>query len=240
MESTKICAIPGGGGALGGTLAHVLVTRGYKVALFDTDRARARIEDVVAKLGKDNACAFVGDFADEGTWSKALAETEAAFGARPTHAAFVAGGWEGGAPLHETKDDAAYEHMMKANVDTVYRGLRALLPAMVARKAGSIVVVGSRAVPRPWTSANASAYAASKAAVTTMAEAVAAEVLPHGVRINSILPSTMDTPANRAAMPSADPSTWVSLESASGVIAFLLSDDARDVSGAAIPVYGRA
>ena len=73
-----------------------------------------------------------------------------------------------------------------------------------------------------------------------MAQAVAQEVLEHGVRINSILPSTMDTPANRSSMPRRDPTKWVSLDSASSVIAFLLSEDSRDVSGAALPVYGRA
>jgi NAD(P)-dependent dehydrogenase (short-subunit alcohol dehydrogenase family) len=102
------------------------------------------------------------------------------------------------------------------------------------------VVIGSRAVERPWTSGGAAAYAASKAAVVTLAQAIAAEVLAHGVRVNAVLPSIIDTPANRSGMPGADPSAWVSPESLSRVIAFLLSDDARDVSGAAIPVYGRA
>jgi NAD(P)-dependent dehydrogenase (short-subunit alcohol dehydrogenase family) len=111
---------------------------------------------------------------------------------------------------------------------------------MVAARRGSVVVVGSRVVERPWTSAGAAAYAASKSAAVALARAAAEEVLAHGVRINAIMPSTMDTQANRAAMPSVDPTTWVSLESAAGLIAFLLSDDARDVSGAAIPIYGRA
>jgi NAD(P)-dependent dehydrogenase (short-subunit alcohol dehydrogenase family) len=109
-------------------------------------------------------------------------------------------------------------------------------PSMVEAKHGSIVVVGSRAVERPWTSTGAAAYAA----VVTLAQTVAQEVLEHGVRINSILPSTMDTPANRSAMPSAGPTKWVSLDSASQVIALLLSEDSRDVSGAALSVYGRA
>jgi len=86
----------------------------------------------------------------------------------------------------------------------------------------------------------AAAYAASKAAVVALAGAVAAEVRSAGVRVNVILPSTIDTPQNRASMPSADPSRWVTPESIAGVAKFLLSDAARDISGAVIPVYGDA
>jgi NAD(P)-dependent dehydrogenase (short-subunit alcohol dehydrogenase family) len=110
----------------------------------------------------------------------------------------------------------------------------------VARKHGSIVVIGSRNVERPWTGASAAAYTAAKSAVVALAQAVAAEVLASGVRVNAILPSTLDTMANRAAMPGADPKLWVTTESAAKVIAFLLSEDARDISGAALPIYGRS
>ncbi len=238
--TTRIAAITGGAGALGSALAVHLVGKGYKVALFDTERAKDRLAQLVAQLGKENALGHAGDFATAATWEAALAATKAAFGALPAYGVLVAGGWDGGAPLHAAKDDTAYAKMIALNVDTAYRALRALLPAMVEAKHGSIVVVGSRAVERPWTSTGSATYAASKAAVVTMAQTAAQEVLEHGVRINSILPSTMDTPANRSSMPTADPTKWVSLDSASSVIAFLLSDDSRDVSGAALPVYGRA
>jgi NAD(P)-dependent dehydrogenase (short-subunit alcohol dehydrogenase family) len=240
MNTDRIVAITGGAGALGSALAAYLVGKGYRAALFDTDRAKERLGQLVKELGGERATFHCGDFGTAATWEAALATTKGAFGASPSHGVLVAGGWDGGTPLHAAKDDSAYEKMMALNVDTVYRALRALLPSMVEKRRGSIVVVGSRAVERPWTSAGSAAYGASKAAVVTMAQAVAQEVLESGVRINAILPSTMDTPANRAAMPKADPSTWVALDSASAVIAFLLSDDARDVSGAALPVYGRA
>lgn len=236
----RIVAITGGAGALGSALAAHLVGQGYRVALFDTERAKDRLAQIAKQLGAGNAVGHPGDFATAATWESALAATRAAFGALPTHGALIAGGWDGGAPLHAAKDDSAYQKMFALNVDTAYRALRSLLPSMVEKKRGSIVVVGSRAVERPWTSAGAAAYGASKAAVVAMAQAVAQEVLEHGVRINAILPSTMDTPANRAAMPDADPAKWVALDSAAAVITFLLSDDARDVSGAALPVYGRA
>lgn len=238
-ESARIVAITGGAGALGSALAAHLVGKGYRAALFDTERAKDRLAKLAQELGSERVLGFAGDFATAATWEAALAATKAAFGGPPTHGVLVAGGWDGGSPLHAAKDDV-YPKMIALNVDTAYRALRALLPAMVAKKHGSIVVVGSRAVERPWTSTGAATYAAAKAAVVAMAQAVAQEVLDDGVRINSILPSTMDTPANRSSMPEADPSKWVSLDSASSVISFLLSEDSRDVSGAALPVYGRA
>ena len=103
-----------------------------------------------------------------------------------------------------------------------------------------MVVVGARAAVQPWTAVKSAAYAAAKAAVVALAQAAAAEVLGHGVRINAILPSTLDTPANRARMHRMDPANLVSLESAADLVAFLLSDRSRDISGAAIPIYGRA
>lgn len=238
--SKGIVAITGGAGALGSALAAYLVGQGYKAALLDTDRAKERLAQIATQLGASNALAHAGDFSLATTWESALAAVKSTFGGAPTHGVLVAGGWDGGAPLHEAKDDAVYQKMIALNVDTAYRALRSLLPPMVAKRHGSIVVVGSRAVERPWTSTGASAYGASKAAVVAMAQTVAQEVLEHGVRINAILPSTLDTPANRASMPNADSTKWVSLDSASGVIAFLLSEEARDVSGAALPVYGRA
>ena len=241
MSDDRIACITGGAGALGSALAKRLVDGGYRVALFDTERSKERGERVAQSLGGPSKAVLVtADFAEATAWGSAMAAVEKAFGARPSHAALVAGGWSGGDKLHAAQDDSVFESMMSSNVDTAYRALRALLPSMVERRRGAIVVVGSRAVVRPWTSAGAAAYAASKAAVVTMAEAVAQEVLHDGVRINAVLPSTMDTPANRKSMPHADVTQWVSLESAAGVIAFLLSDEARDISGAAIPLYGRA
>jgi NAD(P)-dependent dehydrogenase (short-subunit alcohol dehydrogenase family) len=235
---TDVALVTGAAGALGAEVARTLSARGDKIVLVDGAGARARLEKIAASLPA--ACVVAGDIADDATWSEAMPRIERELGAAPSLAALIAGGWRGGAPLYEEKSDDGWNTMMTANVETVHRSLVRLLPAMVARKRGSVVVVGSRVVEQPWTSAGAAAYAASKSAVVALARAVAAEVLEAGVRINAILPSTMDTPANRAAMPKADPARWVSLESAAGVVAFLLSDAARDISGAALPVYGRA
>jgi NAD(P)-dependent dehydrogenase (short-subunit alcohol dehydrogenase family) len=230
--------ITGAAGALGSTLARHLVASGRKVAALDRPESTERLAKLASELGK----AAVGIPTDVGSaraWAAALERIERDLGA-PAGAVLVAGGWQGGAPLHAEADDSAWRAMVTQNLETAQQSLRALLPGMVARRSGSIVVIGSRAAVQPWTSAGASAYAASKAAVVALAQAVAAEVVEHGVRVNAVLPSTLDTPANRSAMPSADPARWVATESLSRVIAFLLSDDARDVSGSALPVYGRS
>jgi NAD(P)-dependent dehydrogenase (short-subunit alcohol dehydrogenase family) len=235
---TDVALVTGAAGSLGAEVARTLFRRGSKLVLVDTERGKDRLVELAAAL--DGASIIAGDITAERTWSEALPRIERELGSPPSLAALIAGGWQGGKSIHQESSDDVWRSMMSANLDTVYRSFRALLPGMVARRRGAVVVVGSRAAERPWTSAHAAAYAASKAAVVALARAAAAEVLNDGVRINAILPSIMDTPANRAAMPAADPGKWVSLASAAEVVAFLLSDGARDLSGAAVPVYGRA
>jgi NAD(P)-dependent dehydrogenase (short-subunit alcohol dehydrogenase family) len=224
MLGVMEAVVTGAAGALGSEVARTLAGRGDTVLLVDRPHARERLDALAREIGHGASAHY------------ALEEVA---GRPVSAAALIAGGWAGGAPVYES-DDATWRTMMESNADTVYAALRALLPGMVARKNGSIVVVGSRNVERPWTGAHAAAYTASKSAAVALARAVAAEVLEHGVRVNSVLPSTMDTPSNRASMPKADPARWVSTPSAAGVIAFLLSDAARDVSGAVLPIYGRA
>jgi NAD(P)-dependent dehydrogenase (short-subunit alcohol dehydrogenase family) len=217
--------VTGAAGALGSDVARTLANRGDTVLLLDRPESRSRLDALAHEIGGG---------ATPHTSLEELAGREVDI------AALIAGGWAGGVPLHAAKDDAAFRAMIESNLETVYRAFRALLPGMVERKRGAIVVIGSRNVERPWTGAGSAAYTASKAAAVALAQATAAEVLEHGVRINAVLPSTMDTAANRASMPKADFTRWVTTPSAAGVIAFLLSEAARDVSGAAIPIYGRA
>ncbi len=238
--ANEIALVTGGAGALGSAVVRLLASRGERVAIFDSPESRARAEALVAEVGRDKVTAFFGDLAERSTWTDGLAAVRAAFGGSPALAALIAGGWKGGRAIHEETDDSIFAAMMRSNAATVDHALAALLPEMVRAKRGAVVAVGSRAVERPWSSAKASAYAASKAAAVALIKVAAQEVLADGVRLNAILPSTMDTPANRASMPKVDPAKWVTVESAAKVIGFLLSDDAKDISGAALPVYGRA
>jgi NAD(P)-dependent dehydrogenase (short-subunit alcohol dehydrogenase family) len=229
----QVTLITGAAGALGGAVAATLIEKGHRIAAVDLPSSGPRL----SALGS-GALALPFDTTSAASWSEALARAEKELGP-VTGAVLIAGGWQGGAPLHARSDDAVWQAMLGANLESAYRALRAVLPGLVARRGGSVVVIGSRAVVRPETSGGAAEYAATKSAVVALSQAVAAEVLEHGVRVNAVLPSTIDTAANRKAMPTADASRWVSLGSLSGVVSFLLSDAARDISGAAIPVYGR-
>ncbi|MBL0197914.1 MAG: SDR family NAD(P)-dependent oxidoreductase [Myxococcales bacterium] len=226
--------ITGAGGALGSAVARLLVGRGQRVALVER---RPSLATLGAELGAAAVSAYVSD-SSSAEFARALAECEAAAGEPVSCAALVAGGWAGGVLVHEGAHELA--DMLDLNTLSVHAALAGLLPGMVARGAGAVVIVGSRNVERPWSGKGSAAYTASKAAAVAFAHAAAAEVLSSGVRVNSVLISTMDTEANREGMPDADPTRWVSTESAAGVVAFLLSEEARDISGASVPVYGRA
>ncbi|MGH7284072.1 MAG: SDR family NAD(P)-dependent oxidoreductase [Polyangiaceae bacterium] len=230
--------VTGGAGSLGSALVRELCARDYRVAIVESEHGAQHANDLAKSLdGK--AIVIISDVASTPAWGAALKEIERQLG--PVKgAALIAGGWAGGKFLHEGGDDDTWHAMIESNIETAYRSVRALVPGMVVRKNGSIVVIGSRAVERPWTSTKAAAYAATKSAAVTLAQVVAEETRDFGVRVNAVLPSTIDTPANRKAMPNVDPSIWVKPESLAKVIAFLMSDDAADISGAVIPVYGRA
>ena len=116
--------------------------------------------------------------------------------------------------------------------------MRAMLPGMVSRGGGRVVAVSSRAALRPF--AGSAAYAASKAGLIALVGAAAEDVKHDGVTVNCVLPSVIDTPANRGAQPDADAGRWVQPVEIGHVLAFLLSERASAVTGAAIPVYGRA
>ena len=149
----------------------------------------------------------------------------------------LVGGFAGGKPVAETTDDV-WAHMMDLNLRAAINMFRAVLPQMMKAKRGRILAVGSRAGVEPM--ANFAAYNVSKSALIALVKTVAAEGKNSGITANVVLPSVIDTPANRAAMPSADPSKWVSPDSIARLLVWLASDEARDVSGAAIPIYGKA
>jgi NAD(P)-dependent dehydrogenase (short-subunit alcohol dehydrogenase family) len=145
------------------------------------------------------------------------------------------GGYAGGTPLWEL-DSPTFEKMLALNLRSGYVLARSVVPAMRRQGSGAIVNIASRAAVDH--AAGAAAYAASKAAAVAMIDSLAADLLGSGVRANSVLPSIIDTEANRTAMPHADFSKWPKADDITRVILFLSSDDAKVVHGAAVPVYG--
>lgn len=133
-------------------------------------------------------------------------------------------------------DDATFKRMFDMNLNAAFHVLRAVLPHMRAAKSGRIVAIGSRASEEP--GANVGAYSASKAALVSLIKTVAIENKDAGITANVILPGTIDTPANRSAMPKADTSQWVQPGSIADLIVWLAGDAGKDVTGGAIPVYG--
>jgi NAD(P)-dependent dehydrogenase (short-subunit alcohol dehydrogenase family) len=143
------------------------------------------------------------------------------------------GGFAGGSPVWETELEV-WDRLYRMNLRTAVALSRAVLPGMVARAGGSIVNVASEAaITRP---AGLAAYSASKGSVLVLTETLQREVVAHGIRVNAVSPSTIDTPANRRAMPDADFSTWTPPASIAGVVLVLASDAASGMRGARIPV----
>ena len=149
----------------------------------------------------------------------------------------LVGGFAAGGRIHETPIEE-FERQFRLNLRPTYLVTAAAVPHLLEHGRGSIVCVGTRAAVQPFS--GAAGYISSKAAVIAFAQAVAAEYKNDGIRCNAILPSVIDTPANRASMPNADHERWVKPADIAGVIAHLLSDASRPTSGAAVPVYGRA
>lgn len=184
--------------------------------------------------------AVQADLFEEEAVQQVLA-TAASVSDRPIRALVnLVGGFAMGAKVHETPVEE-FERQFRLNLRPTYLMTAAVVPHLLENDPpdrGAIVCVGSRAAVQPFS--GAAGYISSKAAVIAFSSAVAAEYRNDGVRCNAILPSTIDTPGNRASMPKADHSKWVQPAEIAGVVAHLLSPDSRPTSGAAIPVYGRA
>src|SRR4051794_37534485 len=147
----------------------------------------------------------------------------------------IAGGFRMGSPVHETSDKD-WDFMLNVNARTVLNMSRAVVPVMLEGGGGRIVNIGAFAAQKG--AAQMGAYIASKSAVIRLTETMAAELREQNINVNCVLPTVIDTPENRAAMPKADPKRWVAPQALAKVILFLASDAARAVHGAALPVTG--
>jgi len=228
-------------GALGRALTARLVSNGCRVAIYNLPWMQEHAQAIRDAHGVDHVCQQTIDCGDWGTLARALEATARHFGRGPNAAVVVFDDLRTDGPLHHALGAGdAFARAVTGNLEPVYRTLRALLPGMVAAREGSVVVMSSRLAQRPWEGAGAAEFTACKAATLALTQAVAQEVLESGVRVNAVLEGIVDEPGARAGMPHADHSRWVPLDALVAVIEFLLSDAARHISGAAIPLYGRS
>ena len=234
--SGKIVLVSGGTGGLGNAVSLAFLEEGARVVV------TYRKEEEYAALKKAagaKAAALEGSLVDV-TDERATAEFVAGIVAR--HGRLDAlvntvGAYAGGVTLWEL-ETKVFDTMLSLNLRSGYALARAVLPTMLKQRHGSIVNVAAKAAFDH--GAGAAAYAASKAAAVAMMDSLAADVKGTGVRVNSILPSIIDTSVNRKAMPNADFTAWPKPEEIAQVILFLCSDDAAVIHGAAVPVYGNS
>jgi NAD(P)-dependent dehydrogenase (short-subunit alcohol dehydrogenase family) len=228
--------ITGGTGALGLAVVGAFLAEGASVAVpyrsqEGADSLRARVGALASRLAF-----FRADITDEVSVGEMVDAVVERFGAVDI-LANIAGGFRGGVHVSDLPTET-WNAMLDLNLRSVFYVCRAVLPHMKTRKRGKIITVSSRAGLSGV--AGMSAYSVSKAGVRVLTESIAAEVLHDGIRANCILPSIIDTAANRTAMSKADFSRWATPEEIARVVLFLASDEAAVISGAAIPVYGRA
>jgi NAD(P)-dependent dehydrogenase (short-subunit alcohol dehydrogenase family) len=222
--------VTGAAGHLGRAVAEAFAQRGANLVL------TGRRESLERTHGSEHAKRLFApaDLLDQRQVDAAVAMAMARFG-RIDVLCNIAGGFRMGEPVHATRDED-WNYLFDVNLRTVLHAVRAVVPTMLAQGGGKIVNVAAAAAQKG--AARMGGYAASKAGVIRLTEAMAAELRDRGINVNCVLPTIIDTPDNRAAMPQADPARWVATSDLASVIVFLASDEARAIHGAALPVSG--
>jgi NAD(P)-dependent dehydrogenase (short-subunit alcohol dehydrogenase family) len=230
----RVILITGAVGNLGLATARAAQKAGARTVLLD--RSLERLTHAYADLVSNRDHLLLGgvDLSDESSVSAAIEKAIRHFG-RIDGLVNTVGAWRGGTPVHQSSL-ADWTSLFELNVRTTLLTCRAVVPYFIAQRSGRIINVASRAALIG--DAGSAAYSVAKSGVLRLTESLAAELKAEGINVNCVLPSTIDTPQNRAAMPSADHSKWVSAEAIADVITFLASDGARAIHGVALPVYG--
>lgn len=230
MEASRI-VVTGAAGSLGRAVAQSFLDQGHAVVLVDLDEAALR----QAYADAAGAKTFVAvNLTDAAATQRVLGAVLEADGPADV-LCNIAGGFTMGGPAHET-DGAEWQRMLDMNVYTLINASRAVVPGMVAAGRGRVINVAAASAASG--KAQMGPYCAAKSAVARITETMAQELRGKGINVNAVAPSIIDTPANRADMPKANPAQWVSLQQLSDVIGFLASDRASAVHGAVIPVVG--
>lgn len=234
--SGKVAVLTGGAGALAEGVIQRFQDEGVRLALVDRDQGRLE-----AKFGNVDPAKYllVGgiEISDPAKVAEAVEKIVAHFG--KIHILVnIAGGYSAGKPVHEA-DEATWDSMVDSNAKSVFLMSGAVIRVMLSQgEGGRIINIGATGGLKG--GKNSAAYSVAKSSVFRLTESMSAELKDEYITVNAVYPSTIDTPANRASMPNSDFSKWVTPESMAGVIAFLASEAGRDITGAALPVTGRA
>jgi len=230
--SGKKVLLTGATGGLGEAVVRHFAEGGAQVAIVDR-----KSEPAPGSLDGLHDPLFIGDtdVTNPESVQRMVDQAVAAWG-RIDVLVNMAGGWRGGMPIHETSVET-WDFVMNLNAKSVFLVCRAVIPQMLKQESGKIISVAAKSGLEG--RAGTSVYNASKSAVIRLTESISAEVKDHGINVNCVLPTIIDTPANRQQMPKSDFSKWVKPDAMADVLVFLASDAARAIHGAAIPVYGR-
>lgn len=224
--------ISGGTGGLGAAVTRAFLDGGWRVVVPVFEESERERVPAHERLVLEPA-----DLSDPDSTAAVTALAAGGEGAPLRAVVNLVGGFAAGGRVHDTPVED-FEAQLRLNLRPTYLVCQAALPHLQAAGGGAIVCVSSRAALRPFP--GAAGYIVAKAAVLAFVDALAEEYRKDGIRCNAILPSVIDTPANRRAMPDADHDRWVAPEQIAGVVRFLCEDGAEVVSGAHVPVYGRA
>jgi len=230
----KVVIVTGATGNLGQVVARKFAAQGAKLVLVarDADSLKALADEL-----KVESMSEAADLSDPASVDALVGRVEARFGQIDVLAHTV-GGYAAGKPVHESDLDVL-DKMISLNVKPIYVTAGRVAQSMVARgQGGKIVVVLAKAALKG--QAKAAAYTASKAAAQRIVESMAFELRDLGINVNAVLPSIIDSPANRKDMPNADPAKWVTSDDVADLMLFLASDEAAKLNGASVEVYGRS
>jgi NAD(P)-dependent dehydrogenase (short-subunit alcohol dehydrogenase family) len=224
----RVALITGAKGGLGTFVTEAFLAAGAKVigvsrSIKETDFSQPEFHAMPAEISNGDAA------------RKLVADVVSRFG-RIDVLVHVMGGFAGGQTVGET-DDATFEKMLDLNYRAAFYIARAVIPQMRQQGSGRILAVASRQAVEPV--ATVGAYSASKAALVSLIRTIALENKDRAISANTVLPGTMDTPANRTASPSADTSQWVQPSQVAAILVHLASDAGAEITGAAIPIYGK-
>jgi NAD(P)-dependent dehydrogenase (short-subunit alcohol dehydrogenase family) len=230
---SRVAIVTGGSGALGSAVSADLLANGARVAVpYAAEEHWAALYSR-AGAGRERLWGGKVDLTKAAAVERFAADVAERWG-RIDFLVCIVGGFAAG-KIHETSEES-WDRMFDLNLRTVYLALHAAVPAMIRQNFGRIITISSGAILNG--GAGIAAYAISKGAVRELTEILANELKDYDIHAHCVMPGTMDTEANRRAMPHADSSQWVKTEDVARVVHFLLSDDSHAVRSVAVPVLG--